>query len=52
MAITVKELFDKLSKVIEQGKGDYEVYCDNYPDFLVTVYGDVGVNDEEKEVII
>ena len=52
MAITVKELCEKLSKVIEQGKGDYEVYCDNYPDFLVTVYGEVGVNDEEKEVII
>lgn len=51
-SLTVKEIYDVMSKLIEQGKGDYEVYVDAYPDFLKEIRGEVEVNEEAKEVYI
>lgn len=51
-SLTVKEIYEIMSKFMEQGKGDYKVYVDNYPEYLCEICGDVEVNEEDKEIYI
>lgn len=51
-SLTVKEIYEIMSKFMEQGKGDYEVYVDNSPEYLCEIRGDVEVNEEDKEIYI
>ncbi len=52
MSVTVQELYKNLAGLMESGKGDYEIYYDNYPEFLRPIAGEVEWDEEEKEVYL
>ena len=46
--LTVEQLYEILGELIDEGKGDYEVYCEDLGTPLV--FKDNSVDDEGKEV--
>lgn len=46
--LTVERLYEILGELIDEGKGDYELYCDDLGRPLI--FYDNSVDDERKEV--
>lgn len=48
--LTVEQLYEILGELIDEGKGDYELYCGDYGTPLV--YAADAVDDAEKSVML